>query len=378
MTSKERMLCAMRNKKPDMVPVAPDMSNMIPCRLTGKPFWDIYLYNNPPLWKVYIDAVKYFGFDGWLCSVWGVFDEVQSSPEIKGTSIVFKSSERIITREFTERNGKKEWSEFVTVYFKDNPPSYVKASLIDIPADVENYYPVEGVSPHKKDEEILREVLDYMGDRGVVGVSVCPPSLGKPDSVGYSIYDYYDRYDEVKQWSVEQEKRIISRLEKILSSSVRPDFILTGGSGLLIFNTPAILRDISLPSLQKITKMCREAGIPSQVHCCGPEKEVIKMCAEETELDSINPIEPPPMGDCNLKEIKKQFGGRLSLMGNLHTTEVMLRGSADDVEEAAKQAMDDAAENGGFILSTADQCGRDTPDANIFRMIETARTYGKY
>jgi len=368
----------MRNKKPDMVPVAPDISNMIPCRLTGKPFWDIYLYNDPPRWKAYIDAVKYFGFDGWLESVPGVFDEAESSTGKKGVSIVFKSSERIITREFTEKNGEKEWSEFIMVYYRDDPPSYVRASLIDIPSSVEDYLPVEGVCPQKKNEEILREARECMGGRGVVGVSVCPPALGKPDSAGYSIYDYYDRYDEVKQWSIEQEKRIMNRLEKILSSPVKPDFILTGGSGLLIFNTPAILRDISLPCLQKITKMCRKAGIPSQVHCCGPEKEVIKMCAEETDLDSINPIEPPPMGDCNLKEIKKRFGNRLSLMGNLHTTEVMLRGSADDVEKAVKKAIEDAAENGGFILSTADQCGRDTPDANIFRMIEVARTYGKY
>ena len=56
MTSKERMLAATRMEVPDMVPVAPDTSNMIPCRLTGKPFWDIYLYQDPPLWKAYIDC----------------------------------------------------------------------------------------------------------------------------------------------------------------------------------------------------------------------------------------------------------------------------------------------------------------------------------
>jgi len=30
------------------------------------------------------------------------------------------------------------------------------------------------------------------------------------------------------------------------------------------------------------------------------------------------------------------------------------------------------------ILSTGDQCGRDTPDENLAAMIETARTYGRY
>ena len=46
--------------------------------------------------------------------------------------------------------------------------------------------------------------------------------------------------------------------------------------------------------------------------------------------------------------------------------------------EAVEKAIDDAAEGGRFILSTGDQCGRDTPLENLYAMIETARTYGKY
>jgi len=56
----------------------------------------------------------------------------------------------------------------------------------------------------------------------------------------------------------------------------------------------------------------------------------------------------------------------------------MLRGSVETVREAARKAIADAGEGGGFILSTGDQCGRDTPFENIFAMIETAQEYGKY
>jgi uroporphyrinogen decarboxylase len=66
------------------------------------------------------------------------------------------------------------------------------------------------------------------------------------------------------------------------------------------------------------------------------------------------------------------------LKGNLHTTDVMLRGSVEDVIAASKRAIDDGAEGGRFILSTGDQCGRDTPDENLHAMIDTARTYGRY
>lgn len=41
---------------PDCVPATPDFSNMIPARLTGKPCWDIYLYNDPPIREAYIAA----------------------------------------------------------------------------------------------------------------------------------------------------------------------------------------------------------------------------------------------------------------------------------------------------------------------------------
>jgi uroporphyrinogen decarboxylase len=114
------------------------------------------------------------------------------------------------------------------------------------------------------------------------------------------------------------------------------------------------------------------------VHSCGKQAEMVRWCAEETDLSCINPLEEPPMGDCNLAELKSRFGGKICLMGNLHTTDVMLMGSAEDVEWISRKAIEDAGSGGGFILSTGDQCGRDTPDENIFTMVEVARNYGRY
>ncbi|MBI3921374.1 MAG: hypothetical protein HY318_08165 [Armatimonadetes bacterium] len=160
--------------------------------------------------------------------------------------------------------------------------------------------------------------------------------------------------------------------------ALKPDCLLIGISGHMICNPLEIFRRLSLPTLQAVTRICKEAGVPSQIHCCGPEHDLVRISAEESDLTNINPLEIPPMGDCNLAQIKKEFGSKLSLMGNLHTTDVMLTGTTEVVERAAKQAIGDAGEGGGFILSTGDQCGRDTPDENILKLIEVARSYGKY
>ena len=84
------------------------------------------------------------------------------------------------------------------------------------------------------------------------------------------------------------------------------------------------------------------------------------------------------MGDCDLSEIKKLYGNKIALMGNIQTTDVLLFGTPEDVRKACMKAIDDAAQNGGFILSSGDQPGRDTPDENLFAMVETAKTYGRY
>ena len=130
--------------------------------------------------------------------------------------------------------------------------------------------------------------------------------------------------------------------------------------------------------LKHVTELAYDLGIPTHVHSCGPEKELVRFAVEETRLTVIDPLEPSPMGDCDLAELKRLYGDRIVLKGNLHTTIVMLHGSVDDVVAASRRAIDDAGGGGGFILSTGDQCGRDTPDENLRAMLETARSYGQY
>ena len=376
MTSRERLLTVIAGNIPDHVPVAPDTSNMIPARLTGKPFWDIYLYQDPPQWKAYIDCVKYFGFDSLMDGYAQIDFEDLIPPDESREVIVFQNDERIVTQWLREAGGKRFWNNTVTVYYKADPPtSRLDPLSIGLPREPDTFCEIGEVKPWPKGAKLLTLAKKEMGDHGLVGVS-CGASC-----LLWNEQDIYDYHDDPVPYTAKRDELLDfyqKKLQRLLSLQDKPDFICTGGSGTLVFQTPAIFRELGLPIVKKITALCKEAGIPTQIHSCGPESELVKICAEETDLTIIDPLEVPPMGDCDLTEIKRLYGDKLILKGNLHTTDIMLRGTPDDVREAAKKAIDAAAEGGRFILSTGDQCGRDTPDENIFALIETAKTYGRY
>ena len=370
------MITAFCNRQPDMVPVSPDMSNMIPCRLAGKPFWDIYLHNDPPLWKAYIDAVKYFDFDGWLPC--GGFTRGNPGITHEGKT-VSETEDRIVTQTIIHTPKDDLWQE--TTYYRADPPTRTVKPVKRLPEDLETWIEYFYPDPGEGDDSGYQEIKREMGDLGVVGPSVGLPGLqdlcnfieGGAEAATYAYLDYpalIERYAEVQEAF---QVRLAGRILK-----AKPDFLMIGVSGLMTLQSPEIFRRLSLPTLQKVTAMAKAAGIPSHLHACGRERVLVEICANETDLSSIEPLEIPPMGDCDLAEIKRKFGKRIALKGNLHTTEVMLRGTPDDVRRESRRCMDQAAEGGGFVLATGDQCGRDTPDENIFAMIEIAREYGVY
>jgi uroporphyrinogen decarboxylase len=376
MTSRERLLAVLAGELPDCVPVCPDISNMVPCRLTGKPFWDIYAFQDPPLWKAHIDALKLFDIDGGFeLYDFGPEDPLTGDRSPWREFVVKKDDERFITQEYREDRGV--WSDYIRVYTAGNPPATgVRPEQLGLPADPRDPVPLEGAKewPVGMDRWLL--IRRELGDQGVLGLQsgMGTNMMGSVEQI-YAYHDdpgpFFQRAEEILAL-VERRMNIIAGLE------VKPDFLLCGGSGSLVFQSPQIFRELVLPILKKTTELAADLGIPTHVHSCGPEKEMVKMAAEETQLTVIDPLEIPPMGDCDLADLKRLYGEKIVLKGNLHTTEIMLHGTVDDVARACREAIDQAGSGGGFILSTGDQCGRDTPDANIRAMVDTARTYGRY
>lgn len=375
-SSRERFMIAVRNEQADRVPCTPDISNMIPARLTGRPFWDIYYHLEPPLWRAYLEALRYFGIDGWF--IYGDMGYRYTNPVVERETYVQRSADRWVVGQQLVTPAGEMTAE--TTYYIADPPTRTVKPIKDLKADWEKVcYLFQ--EPVGYDPSVIQEQRKELGEWGAYGLSVTTPGFQTwfpvmEGGIEALTYLYYDEPDLIEELRAMHERCLLKQLEMVLDA--QPDFILTGGSGSITLQSPALARQFVLPTLQKITRMAKEADVPTMVHSCGYEYELVKMCAEETDLTCINPLEEPPMGDCYLDRIKREFGHKLSLMGNLHTTDVMLLGSVAEVEQAARKAIDDAGAGGGFILSTGDQCGRDTPDENILALVRMCETYGRY
>ncbi len=386
MTPKERMLTAFRNQQPDRVPASPDLSNMVPAKLTGKPFWDIYLHEDPLLWRAYIEAVKYYRIDGWQYGGY-LGTLIDSNNALKPTNenderrfrneIINKTDDVIVVRTYCRTPKGELWQE--TNYYRNQPPWTTRKYFKDFEEEFEHlqyFFP----DPSNLSGEAYWTMANAMGDLGTTGLSIGLPSF-------QSLYGIIDgglpeicRLYMQKRHLFEEYRRMfhdytIKYVERGLQ--IRPEFLMIGASGLLTLQSPRIFRELSLPTLKQATKMAKEADIPSHLHACGRKQYIIETAVNETDLSSIEPLEPPPGGDCDLTEMKNLYGKKIALKGNIQTTKLLFA-TPKQVDTMAKECIEAAKEGGGYVLSSGDQVGRDTLDENIFAMVKAARKYGIY
>lgn len=384
MTGRERMLTAFRRGKADTVPVSPDISAMVPVRLSGRPFDEMFLdglphdgYASASVAQAYVDAVKYYRMDGWY--IYGSMREISPQDRPQWQSRV----------EYLPEGGQRKYEVAQTPYGKltrrtlypvSEPPWEEEKPVKDLRGDWPKLRSTMGEDGDWCWEKTFND-RDRIGELGVYSVAIGIPQdwwFFQRDG-GYNVmfYDYVDDPAYVEEIFEFYGRYALARLEAACQAGA--DEIMLGGSASsLSVSSPRNFRKYDLRFIEKAAQICKRYGVFSHLHVCGRSRKVVEMICEETEVDVMEPLEEPPGGDVDFAEIKKRYGAKICMKGNINTFEFMLRATPEQVEEKAKRLIDDCAADGGFILSTGDQCGRDTPDANLSKLVEVARTYGRY
>ena len=380
MTSRERLLVAMRNRVPDRVPVAPDISTYIPTKRTGLPFWKVLMEGEVPLWKAYLDAADHFGLDAWTAPVmWPPVVYEESRVERQSQRRLQRSRDAMV-QTTTVKTPEGELTQ-EDICFRWDPPTTTVKLIKDLTRDFRKFMHTQPL-PKALDSKTLETFRQACLKRNYAfGVTVTYPGFhmwnsyvqGGIEALAYAEMDTPEILQEWFEWDLERGTRL---MELLLEA--RLDYVLFGGSGTITLASPVLAAKYALPALKKWSNMARDAGLPTMIHSCGKNRILADMLIEQTAVGMLNPLEPPPMGDIDLGEIKQRYGHCLAFMGNLHTTDVMLYGSAKLVEQKAVEALRAAGSGGGFVLSTGDQCGRETPEENLFAVIQAAVNYGNY
>jgi uroporphyrinogen decarboxylase len=384
MTGRERMLTAFRREKADTVPVSPDISAMVPVRLSGKPFDEMFLdgkphngYASASVAQAYVDAVNYYGMDGWY--IYGSMREIAPGDRPRWQTRLERLPEGGQMKYQVAQTPYGELTQKI-LYPVGEPPWEEEKPVKDLHRDWPKLRAMMGEDENWCWEKTFED-RDRIGELGVYSVAIGIPQdwwFFQRDG-GYNVmfYDYADDPGYIQEIFDFYTRYALARVEGACQAGA--DEIMLGGSASsLSVSSPKNFRKYDLPFIQKAAEICRRYRVYSHLHVCGRSRKVVEMVAEETDVDVMEPLEEPPGGDVDIAEIKKRYGNKICLKGNINTFEFMLRSTPEQVEEKAKCLIDDCAADGGFILSTGDQCGRDTPDANLFKLVEVARTYGKY
>jgi uroporphyrinogen decarboxylase len=384
LTGRQRMLTAFGLKEGDCVPVSPDISAMVPIRLSGKPFDQIFLdgrphngYASASVAEAYVDAVKYYKMDGWY--IYGSMPEIVPEERPRWHKTLRPRSEGGQIRFMTANTPYGELTQ-ESIYFPDEPPWETQKPIKDLRRDWPRLKAMMGEDENWQWKSEIDD-RDRIGELGVYSIAIGIPQdwwfFQRQGGYNTMFYEFMDEEAYILDVMNFYSRYALARLKAALQ--VQPDEIMLGGSASsLSASNVRYFRKYDLPFIQEASRLCKEAGIFSHLHVCGKSRQIAEIVAEETEVDIIEPLEGTPGGNVDIVDFKKRYGHRICLKGNLNTFEFLLNATPVEVEAECKRLIDGCAAGGGFVLSTGDQGGRDTPDENFFKMVEVARTYGKY
>jgi uroporphyrinogen decarboxylase len=165
-------------------------------------------------------------------------------------------------------------------------------------------------------------------------------------------------------------------LEKILSYDVvgavcfQDDIAYT--NGLMVH--PKWLREFFFPWLTEATQIAHARGRPLIYHSDGKLDDVLPDIIA-TSADAIQAIEPKCM---DIYAVKREYGNRLALMGNIDLGYTLTRGSPSEVEEEVKNLIKHVAPGGGLLLGSTNSITNYVLLENYQAMLDATFKYGRY
>jgi len=381
MTSRERVLAAMRHEEPDRVPIVLGVSNatgikMKPYRelkrLLGIQAPDAHLYRWPELGTAEVDEETL----------------VRLRSDVRG--VLDLEPEAVLERNAT----RPPHDDYINSW---------GSGATEIGPD--DWYP--SVCP-MKDATTIQEIEDYPW-----------PDMDDPTRVAH-VADEAARLAAENRYAIMATPWLLFPLERafamqgmetfLMNLAMRPEFaeallwkiqglckVLMGhflealgdnvdiikigddlGTQESLLMSPAMYRSILEPVHADYIRFIRErTSAKVFFHTDGDVFPLIDNFLG-MGIDVLNPIQTSAGKMANLPELKARWGDRMTFCGGIDTQRILPRGTPDEVREEVRRVIGILAPGGGYMVSSVHTVMNDVPAENVLAMVEAVEEYGRY
>lgn len=249
--------------------------------------------------------------------------------------------------------------------------------LIKTIKDVETF-------PWPKAEEVdyssFYEIAELLPPKMKTLGMLCPAAIfgNASQSMGLEQFSYamYDDptlvealFEIIGSTYVEITKRLVG-MPKLGAVFMADDLAHTGAC----FVSPNFYRKNVFPWYKKIGEILESANLPFLFHSDGKLWDVLDDLAD-CGIKGIHPVEPQAM---DIVELKKRYGDRFCIFGNIDLDYTLTMGSVEEVEAQVKKKISELGPGGGYGLAASNSVPDYVKPENYKAMISAAKKYGRY
>lgn len=367
MTSKERMMRALRKEKPDRLPVTVHqwqgyhldkyLQGMSPLQAFRKFGMDAavqYFQDMGQFWLVDADYSK-FSTPEWRDEV----KVISNDPEHRVNHHTIHTPKGKLTYK-TEGDRKTTWiTEYLVKHDED----------IQL---IRQFMPVPALDPKP-----LSKVYDQVGQDGIVRGFVWGDQAGcwQHAACLMDVTDLIMRAMDTPDWVHEFMQILLEKKLRFVEGmkGMKFDVIETGGgasSSTVI--SPALHKEFCMPYDRKMHDALHELGFVITYHTCGGTHGIEDLIVANG-ADASETLAPMSIGGNQEPwDVKRKIGKRMALIGGMDQHSVLTTGTKEQIRAQVKRLFDTVGYEGGYILSCADHFF-ETPPENLAIYAEAAR-----
>lgn len=242
--------------------------------------------------------------------------------------------------------------------------------------DLKNFIPPNPLASYRMDH--LRKVVKrFKGKKAIIfkirDVFSCPRDLLGFENVLMNLIDDPSFVRDLVEISVDYNSRLA-----LWAIREGADIIFSGDDMAdnrgPLFN-PRLFEEIFLLEFSRLVKSVRDAGVFYIKHTDGNMWSLIDYFIE-ANVDCLDPIEAPAGMD--IGKVKKRYGGRIAIKGNIDCRKTLTSGTLQDVENEVKRCIAIASPGGGHIISSSNSIHSGVKPENYMAMLKAIKKYGTY